>query len=183
MYFPPYTEEEIREILHNRIKAGLFPGVISKEIFSLLIENTMRSGDMRVGLDLVKRSVMAAERDGRSTVTEEDIMASFEVSRYVHMVAAIKALSTEERTILDHIAVLLQEARTFLTTGAIFEYVNMSMQISYSGLFEKLRKLDDMRLIEFFMMIDNGRKRGIVLRYDAVRVAEACVWGGYRFPN
>ncbi|MCX6690854.1 MAG: hypothetical protein NTW33_02075 [Methanoregula sp.] len=48
------------------------------------------------------------------------------------------------------------------------------MQISYSGLFEKLTKLDDMRLIEFFMMTDNGRKRGIVLRYDAVRVAEAC---------
>lgn len=175
VYFPPYKEEEIREILHDRIKAGLYPGVLSDEMFAFLIENTMRSGDMRVGLDLVKRSVMAAEREGRSSVTKDDIMASFEVSRYVHMSAAIKALSTEERTILSSIAVLLQEARTFLTTGTIFEYVNMSMQISYSGLFEKLRKLDEMRLIEFFMLTDNGRKRGVVLRYDAVRVAEACV--------
>ena len=60
-------------------------------------------------------------------------MASSEVYRYVHMSAAIKALSIEERTILCNIAIILQEARTFLTTGAIFEYVNMSMQISYSG--------------------------------------------------
>ena len=62
VYFTPYTEEETREILNDRIKAEFFPGVISKVIFSHLIENTMRSGDMRVGLDLVKRSVMAAER-------------------------------------------------------------------------------------------------------------------------
>ncbi|MCX6690855.1 MAG: hypothetical protein NTW33_02080 [Methanoregula sp.] len=85
----------------------------------------MRSGDMPVGLALVKRSVMAAERAGQTSVSKEDIMASFEVSRYVHMSAAIKALSIEERTILGHIAILLQGVRTFLTTGAIFEYVNL----------------------------------------------------------
>jgi hypothetical protein len=36
----------------------------------------MRNGDMRAGLELVKRSVKTAGRDGQSPVTEEDIMHS-----------------------------------------------------------------------------------------------------------
>ncbi|MEI7434235.1 MAG: ORC1-type DNA replication protein [Methanomicrobiales archaeon] len=177
VYFPPYTEMEIREILNDRIKAGLFPGVLTDEMFTFLIDHTMRSGDMRVGLDLVKRSVMAAERDGRSSVTEEDIKASFKVSRYVHMMAAIRALSTEERELLGHIAALSLEIGKIDTMMVVFNYVNLSMKISISGLFEKLRKFDDMRLIEFCQMAGNGRTKGIALRYAAVKVAEACAVG------
>jgi archaeal cell division control protein 6 len=177
VYFPPYLEEEIREILHDRIKIGLIPGVLTDEMFTVLIDHTMRSGDMRVGLDLVKRSVMAAEREGRDTVTEEDITASFKVSRYVHMMAAINALSTEERKLLGHIAVLSLEIETIETMMVIFNYVNLSMKISISGLFEKLRKFDDMRLIEFRQMGGNGKTKGIALRYAAVKVAEACAVG------
>jgi archaeal cell division control protein 6 len=81
--FPVYKEEEVREILQDRITAGLLPGVISEEVFSFLMEHTMRCEDVRVGIAMVKRSVMAAERDGRSSVTEEDILGSFEVSRLI----------------------------------------------------------------------------------------------------
>lgn len=80
VYFPPYNEKEIRVILRDRIRAGLNPGVISSKMLSLIIGHTMRGGDIRVGLNLVKRSVMNAEREGRSKVTKEDIMAPFEGS-------------------------------------------------------------------------------------------------------
>jgi len=43
----------------------------------------MRCEDVRVGIATVKRSVMVAEYDGRSSVTEEDIMGSLEVSRLI----------------------------------------------------------------------------------------------------
>ena len=67
-------------ILHDRIKAGLYPGVMSGAMFSLIIGYTMESGDIRVGLNLIKRSVMIAERDERSTVVKTDIITSFEGS-------------------------------------------------------------------------------------------------------
>ncbi|MCX6701418.1 MAG: ORC1-type DNA replication protein [Methanomicrobiales archaeon] len=175
VYFPPYREDEIGEILHDRIKAGLAPGVISNEIFSFIVDHTMRSGDIRVGLDLVKRSVMAAERDGRPVVTKEDVMTSFRDSGYVHMEAAIRALSTEDRKIVGHIAGLSIGDQPFLTPGEIFEFVNLSMQISQSGLSERLRKFADMGLLEFCQLIGNGRVQAIALRYDPVRVASACL--------
>lgn len=80
IYFPPYNEKEVREILHDRVRVGLNPGVISSEMFSLIIGHTMRGRDIRVGLNLVKRSVMNAEREGRSRVTREDIRSPFEVA-------------------------------------------------------------------------------------------------------
>jgi cell division control protein 6 len=177
IYFPPYREDEIREILHDRIKVGLFPGVLTDEMFTFLIDHTMRSGDMRVGLDLVRRSVMAAEREGRASVTEDDITSSFKVSRYVHMMAAINALSNDDRELLGLIAALTLEIGTINTMMVVFNYVNLSKKISISGLFEKLRKFDDMRLIEFCQMAGNGRTKGIALRYAAVKVAEACAVG------
>jgi archaeal cell division control protein 6 len=81
--FPVYKEEEVREILHDRITAGLLPGVISDEVFSSLMEHTMQCEDVRVGIAMLKRSVMAAERYGRSSVTKEDILGSFEVSKSI----------------------------------------------------------------------------------------------------
>ncbi|MCX6690651.1 MAG: cell division control protein 6, partial [Methanoregula sp.] len=80
VYFPQYKKRQVREILHDRVQAGLNPGVISDEVFTFLIRHLVKCGDMRVGIDLVKRSVMSAERYGRSSVTEEDITTSFEAS-------------------------------------------------------------------------------------------------------
>lgn len=79
----------------------------------------------------------------------------------MHLIAAIRALNTEDRRILGHIAGLSMEFQPFLTTSAIFEYVNLSMQISQSGLFERLRKFADMRLLGFCQLIGNGRVQAI----------------------
>ncbi len=81
--FPAFKEEEIRELLQDRITAGLLPGVISDEVFSLIMEHTMQCEDLRVGIAMLKRSVMFAERYGRSSVTEEDILKSFEIFRSI----------------------------------------------------------------------------------------------------
>ncbi len=81
VYFPPYKDEEIREIFHDRIRVGLHPGVISGNMISIITGQVIRSGDIREGLYLVKRSVMTAELDGRSSVSSEDLRSSFEISR------------------------------------------------------------------------------------------------------
>ena len=81
IYFPPYNEEEIRCILSDRINNGLYPGVMPEDLFDLVVENTMRSGDIRIGFDLVKTSVITAELAERPVVCEADVTGSYTVSK------------------------------------------------------------------------------------------------------
>ena len=81
--FPLYQKKQMKEILHDRIQAGLNPGVISSKMLSFLVNHIVPAGDVWEGIRLVKWSVMAAERAGRSSVTERDIMASSGVPGYL----------------------------------------------------------------------------------------------------
>jgi archaeal cell division control protein 6 len=174
VYFPPYSGDEIREILSDRIKAGLCPDTIPAPVFDLVVSHTLRSGDIRVGLDLVKRSVMAAERAGRTVVEPGDVESSFEFSKLFHLSSSVRALGGEERRLLGHIAGMALSSDRCVTTAAVYESASTYMPQSYSAFFEKLRRLDDMRLIELSYLHGRGRRKEIALRYDAGKVAEEC---------
>lgn len=47
--FPPYATEEIREILADRIRAGVYPGVFPPGALDCAAERTHACGDLRVG--------------------------------------------------------------------------------------------------------------------------------------
>ena len=106
IYFPPYSEEEIRQILHERVLQGLYPGVLAADMFELVVQQTMQSGDLRVGIDLLKRAVLNAEHDARKSVGQEDITKAYEVSRYLHLTFTIRVLKPEEKLLLKEIATL-----------------------------------------------------------------------------
>ena len=175
--FPPYNEAEIGTILHDRIRIGLNPGVITPDVFACIISHTMRSGDMRVGLDLVKRSVMVAERAGMDVVTTEHVGASFDSAMNAPLDATIQALCTDERKLYGHIAGRTLDSGADLTTGAVFESLKEYMPISYTAFYEKLRKLDEMRLIELISLKGRGTTREIALRYDAEKVMKLTKYG------
>jgi cell division control protein 6 len=130
----------------------------------------MRTGDMRVGLDLVKRSVMVAERAGMDVVTTGHVGASIDSAMNAPLDATIQALCTDERKLYGHIAGKTLDSGVNLTTGAVFESLKEYMPISYTAFYEKLRKLDEMRLIELISLKGRGNTREIALRYDAEKV-------------
>lgn len=177
IHFPPYNEVEIDTILRDRMKIGLNPGVITPDVFDCIIRHTMRSGDVRVGLDLVKRSVMAAERAGMDVVTRDHVEASFDLAKHAPLDASIQALCTDERKLYGHIAGMSLDTGAILTSGAVFESVKRYMPISYTAFYEKLRKLDEMRLIELIFLRGRGTTREIALRYDAEKVMKLTGYG------
>ena len=69
IYFPPYGDAEVREIMKARALQGLFQGVLSEELLDLVVEQTLKSGDLRVGIDLLKRAALNAERAARRSKT------------------------------------------------------------------------------------------------------------------
>jgi len=90
IYFPPYDADEIRGILRDRIRIGLYPGVISGPVLDCIVEQTMESGDVRVGLDLVKRAALNAECAARTGVAEEDVTAAYAQAKHTHLAHAIR---------------------------------------------------------------------------------------------
>ena len=64
--------------MNARVMQGLFSGVLSEELLDLVVEQTLKSGDLRVGIDLLKRATMSAERAARRTIEHEDICGAYE---------------------------------------------------------------------------------------------------------
>ena len=171
IYFPAYSIGEVRQILGERVQQGFYPHVLSDEVFELVVETTHSFGDMRVGLDLLKRSALNAERDAAREIEEGHVHAAFQVSKYIHLQYCIKTLSTEEKIILATIAEVGKTGQE-LTTGILFELVQKKLKIGYTRYYKIIQKLDAMRLIDLTYQAGKGRGRTrlLALRYEAEKV-------------
>ena len=100
IYFPPYGNAEVEDIMRARATQGFFAGVLSDEMLDLVVEQTQKSGDLRVGIDLLKRAALNAERDARRSIERGDICGAYAVSKYLHLEYTLRTLKDEERRIL-----------------------------------------------------------------------------------
>ncbi len=174
IYFPPYDADEIRGILQDRIRTGLYPGVFSVQMLDCIVEQTMESGDVRVGLDLVKRAVLNAECAARTEVVEEDITKAYEQAKHIHLACTVRALSTDERLLLRRIAELSQEQSGPLVSGAIYGRVEETPKVGYTAFSRQLRKLDSLRLVDLIRVQAGGRTSEVALRYEPEKVVQIC---------
>ncbi|MDD4138378.1 MAG: ORC1-type DNA replication protein [Methanoregula sp.] len=171
IYFPPYGDAEVREIMQARVMQGLFSSVLSDELLDLVVSQTLKSGDLRVGIDLLKRATLSAERAARRSIEREDICGAYEISRYLHLSYTVKTLKGEERQILKSIA---EQSTTEqeMNAGDVHKALPASLSIGYTRFYEIVKKLDAMRLIHLQYREGKGRTRIITLRYDPARVLE-----------
>ncbi|WP_317064661.1 Cdc6/Cdc18 family protein [Methanoculleus caldifontis] len=121
----------------------------------------MESGDVRVGLDLVKRAVLNAECAVRTEVVEEDV-------------CTIRAFSADERLLLRRIAELSQEEAGPLVSGTIYTDEEGKPKVSYTAFFKRLQKLDALRLVDLIRGQAGGRTSEVVLRYEPEKVVQIC---------
>ncbi len=80
VFFSPYTKAEIREILADRVRQGLYPGMMPAPLLYRIAGIAADERDIRVGLDLIGVAVMQAGRrrgcggrspDGHRAVTPD----------------------------------------------------------------------------------------------------------------
>jgi cell division control protein 6 len=173
IYFPPYSEAEVRGILTRRLRQGVYPGVVPDDMLGSIVEKTMLSGDLRVGMDLVRRAVQNAEDAGRTVVEEKDVTTAFSVSQNIHLAATVRVLNKDEKRMLRRMAqYLMQEEQ--MNSRAVFASVREEVPMGYTLYFERLRKFDQMRLINLNAPKIRGNTREIALRFDAESVVEEC---------
>jgi len=171
IYFSLYGDAEVKEIMKARVMQGLFNGVLSEELLDLVVEQTLKSGDLRVGIDLLKRATLSAERAARRSIEREDICGAYEISRYLHLAYTVKTLRGEERQILKSLAERSQKEQE-MNAGDVYKSLKESLPIGYTRFYEIVKKLDAMRLINLQYREGKGRTRIITLRYDPVKVLE-----------
>ena len=171
IYFAPYGDAEVQEIMKARVMEGLFTSVLSDDLLSLVVEKTLACGDLRVGIDLLKRATLSAERAARRSIEREDICGAYEISKYLHLSYTVRTLKDEERQILRFFAERsLKESE--MNAGEVFKSIKESLSIGYTRFYEIVKKMDALRLINLQYREGKGRTRVITLRYEPAKVLE-----------
>ncbi|KUL01197.1 MAG: Orc1/cdc6 family replication initiation protein [Methanomicrobiales archaeon 53_19] len=113
VFFAPYTATQIRGILKERARQAVYPGVIAPGVLNLITDRTTGTlpVDLRVGLDLLKRSILRAERAAHTSVTEEDVAAAYGDARVTYLRGLVSGLTGKERALLSLIAEMEEGAR------------------------------------------------------------------------
>ncbi|KQC15381.1 MAG: cell division control protein 6 [Methanosaeta sp. SDB] len=167
--FPLYSIEEIKDILERRAQLGFYPGVVTEKIVEKVSDLTERAGDLRVGIDLLKRAGLEAERRASRTISEEDVDRAYERSGLVHLQSALKPLREDELLLLG----LVAEMETS-KAGDLYKRFQASTGSGYTRFHEILNKLDAARLIDtdFSGPGHRGRSRVVRIRYDPKEVLD-----------
>lgn len=175
--FPSYTCDEIHSILQERAIRAFYPGALSGQVLDDIADRAVSCGDLRVGLDLLRRAAMLADREGLKAISTQHVDAAFEFSKYVQMDHLTGMLNEPDLSLLGHIARLIQKNPDLsLTTGILYESARLEMPISYTNFYKTIRRFDEMRLINVHHRNKGfrGKSSEITLRYDPKKVIEVC---------
>jgi cell division control protein 6 len=169
VFFPRYDQPEIVDILGERVKRGFHDGVLDTVGLDRVGELTAESGDLRVGIDLLRRAGLHAEMRASRTIEREDIETAYDKSKYVHLSRSLRGLSDSERALVRVIADHSGEQ-----AGAVYEAFHEETDLGYTRYSEIVNKLDQLGLIdaEYADVEGRGRSRSLTLEYDADAVRE-----------
>jgi cell division control protein 6 len=165
--FPKYSKNEVRDILSNRAKLGFFPNVLDDNVLDLITDHTFSLGDLRVGIDLLKRAALNAERRAGRTIEITDVETAYEKSRLVHLSYIMRSLKKDEKLLLGMITDSLQ-----VNSGELYEKFHSETQLGYTRFYEMLNKLGSVALIDadFTGKGSRGRSRVVTLRFEPEEV-------------
>jgi len=161
--FPRYDGGELYDIIANRVRHGFFPNVVSDEVLERIVEYVDSTGDLRVGINLLKRAGLNAERRASRTISLEDVARAYEASRLLHLCRRISSLTSDERTLLGLIA-KGEEAQT----GDLYKSFHEITKLGYTRFYDMVNKLHALRYVDadFSGKGMRGRTRIVTPRYQ-----------------
>ena len=161
--FPRYEIGEIADIIASRVKHAFYQDVVSDEALDRVVAYVDMTGDLRIGIDLLKRSGLNAERRASKTVAVEDVEKAYEASRLLHLCRNIKSLSDNEKTLLGLIA-----KDSSIQTGELYKSFHEITGLGYTRFYEIIEKMHASRLIDadFSGKGIRGRTRYVAPAYE-----------------
>jgi cell division control protein 6 len=170
IYFNKYDQTEIVDILRERVERGFHEGVVGPQVLDRVAELTAeQGGDLRVGIDLLRRAGMNAEKRASRSVEREDVETAYDKSKYVHLSRRLGELTDSERAL---VAVIAEHDAEL--AGDVYETFHERTDLGYTRYSEIINKLDQLGIIEAsYTNVDGrGRSRELTLQYDAEAVLD-----------
>ncbi|WP_232686965.1 ORC1-type DNA replication protein [Halobacterium zhouii] len=168
-YFPAYDLGEIVDILQNRIDVGFREDAVSTTVLDKVAELTDEAGDLRVGIDVLRRAGLHAESRASKTVEPEDVDAVYEEAKHIHLSRSLGALAENERTLVETVA-----ENDGDQAGDVYDSFHDETGLGYTRYTEIVNKLDKLGLIEaeYEELEGRGRSRTLRLAHDPDTVRE-----------
>jgi cell division control protein 6 len=162
--FPRYGGVELLDILKDRVKYGFYPKVISDELLELVVSYVEKTGDLRVGIDLLKRSGFNAERRGSRTISSADVEKAYDASKLLHLCRGISLLSDPEKNLLELIA-----RKGEIQAGELYKSFHELTQLGYTRFYGIVNRLQVLNYVDadFTGKGQRGRTRIIKTKYGA----------------
>ncbi|MFB6104031.1 MAG: ORC1-type DNA replication protein [Halobacteriaceae archaeon] len=169
VYFPVYDEPAIVDILQDRIDRGFRDGVVPTTALDRVAALTAETGDLRVGIDLLRRAGLNAEMRASREISVEDVEDAYDESKHIHLSRSVSTLDDSERALLEAIADHEGEQ-----AGAVYEAFHDRTDLGYTRYSELVNKLDQVGLIDadYRTLEGRGRSRTLELAYDVEAVRE-----------
>lgn len=160
LVFPPYTVEELREILTERAQMAFKPGAASPAAINLCAAMAgSEHGDARRAIDLLRIAGEVAEREGLKEIDDACIRRASDKMEHDRVEEAIRSLPVQNKAIL--LAVSMFKGGT--NTGELYlAYSNLCRKAGLEALTQRrvsgiLAELDLLGLIEA-SVVSKGRR-------------------------
>jgi cell division control protein 6 len=162
--FSPYSYDEIYNILLDRVKAGFYPNVLSDELLEDITNHTYESGDLRVGINLLRVSGNIAESDGSRYIHQSHIDEAIANNISVSLNQTLNSLDDDEKELLK---LIIKEDKVF-NAKDLFNDFNAKTKLKYHKFNTILNKLEFLRLIDvkFTGKGTRGNSRQVILRFN-----------------
>ncbi len=112
--FKAYNDQEIMDILKDRVEYGLRPDSIEESTLKLIASKS--GGDARVAISTLRKAAQKAEREGLEQITREVAKESFSDAVKDNRSISLKKLNEDQRELYD----LLKEEKE-LKSGELFQ--------------------------------------------------------------
>jgi len=112
--FRPYSREDIKSILKERISFGLRSGSMSDGLLSIIA--TMSGGDARMGLQTIKVAAKEAEAKGKPTLSIEEVRNAAKFARKYKLSYLLGKLNDHQKLVYE----ILKKNRR-MDSGKLFD--------------------------------------------------------------
>ena len=121
MIFPPYSREELEDILRERCKDVFDEGVLESDVITRCATIAAKSdGDARMAIDLLRTAADIAERNGDSVVTEAHVKSAKNSIEMNVVEESIKTLTIQSKCVLLSIVKNDENNNKTMTTGDVY---------------------------------------------------------------
>lgn len=121
MIFPPYSREQLQDILQKRVIEAFDEGILEESVIPLCaITAAKNEGDARMAIDLLRTAADIAERNGDNTITEAHVKSAKNSMDMNVVEEAIKTLTVQSKCVLLSIVKNTENNNRTMITGDVY---------------------------------------------------------------